>query len=148
MSVHPRPVITAAPVSISSAVSTVPNRTEIDECSSEPCHNGATCTNHVNLYDCLCPPVYSGVQCETDIDECYPCKTSTVARVLPSSPESSAKLTGVVTPSLILIVSRPRFLRLFLFIYSSIHLFISCPTKQLILTINFIGVNLQTHKEL
>ena len=38
---------------------------EINECSSSPCLNGATCTDLVNGYECTCPPGYGGDNCET-----------------------------------------------------------------------------------
>ncbi|XP_033102999.1 fibropellin-3-like [Anneissia japonica] len=38
--------------------------TDIDECSSNPCLNGAVCANMENMYHCRCPPLYSGPNCE------------------------------------------------------------------------------------
>lgn len=32
--------------------------------------NGATCVDQIDGYMCLCVPGYSGIQCQTDIDEC------------------------------------------------------------------------------
>ncbi|XP_053355426.1 sushi, nidogen and EGF-like domain-containing protein 1 isoform X2 [Clarias gariepinus] len=48
---------------------------DIDECSSNPCQNGGTCTDKVNSFTCQCPPGFTGTLCETDIDECQenPC---------------------------------------------------------------------------
>jgi len=58
---------------------------DVDECSSSPCQNGATChdsssikktTNLNNIivaphsYICTCVAGYSGYNCQTDIDEC------------------------------------------------------------------------------
>ena len=50
--------------------------TDIDECSSDPCENGATCQDEVNQYSCLCAGGYTGTHCETEIDECSsdPCE--------------------------------------------------------------------------
>ena len=41
--------------------------TDIDECSSNPCQNGATCTDDVNSYTCGCVAGYTGVLCETGV---------------------------------------------------------------------------------
>ena len=38
---------------------------ELDECDSQPCINGATCTDGVNSYHCECTPGYDGDSCET-----------------------------------------------------------------------------------
>ena len=38
--------------------------TEINECESTPCLNGATCTDDVNKYRCTCVAGYDGVMCE------------------------------------------------------------------------------------
>ena len=48
---------------------------DIDECASAPCRNGATCTDLVNGYTCTCAPGWTGTHCETDINECIsnPC---------------------------------------------------------------------------
>ena len=35
-----------------------------DECMSNPCLNGGTCTDHVNSYSCKCVPGYVGTNCE------------------------------------------------------------------------------------
>lgn len=52
--------------------------TEIDECASEPCQNGALCNDHVGFYTCTCAPGYEGTQCEVDINECesQPCQSN------------------------------------------------------------------------
>lgn len=48
---------------------------EIDECQSQPCHNGGTCHNLIANFSCQCPVGFEGEQCEHDIDECLsnPC---------------------------------------------------------------------------
>ncbi|XP_078673444.1 uncharacterized protein LOC144912281 isoform X2 [Branchiostoma floridae x Branchiostoma belcheri] len=48
---------------------------ETDECSSNPCANGATCEDKVDGYTCTCAPGYEGDRCETETDECIsnPC---------------------------------------------------------------------------
>ncbi|XP_052713224.1 von Willebrand factor A domain-containing protein 2-like [Crassostrea angulata] len=50
--------------------------TEINECDSNPCQNGATCVDELNRYSCNCIPGYMGTHCEIDIDECQssPCQ--------------------------------------------------------------------------
>lgn len=39
--------------------------TDIDDCSSGPCQNGATCVDHVNNFSCTCPPGYTDKHCST-----------------------------------------------------------------------------------
>ena len=46
---------------------------DINECSSEPCMNGGTCTDGINSYSCACVAGYSGEDCE--IGMCYVTKT-------------------------------------------------------------------------
>lgn len=50
--------------------------TEVDECESIPCKNGAICHDAINGYKCVCNPGYTGINCETEIYECYslPCR--------------------------------------------------------------------------
>ena len=38
---------------------------DIAECNSIPCLNGAVCNDAVNGYTCVCLAGYSGVHCET-----------------------------------------------------------------------------------
>ena len=38
---------------------------DIDECSSTPCQNSATCNDAVNAYTCDCAAGYTGTHCET-----------------------------------------------------------------------------------
>ncbi|KAK3084002.1 hypothetical protein FSP39_006530 [Pinctada imbricata] len=43
---------------------------DINECSSNPCQNGATCHDHINRYGCTCLAGFIGYNCDTDINEC------------------------------------------------------------------------------
>ena len=46
---------------------------ELDECASNPCYHGGTCSNPVgtpDAYTCSCDFGWQGDQCEHDIDEC------------------------------------------------------------------------------
>lgn len=36
----------------------------VDECRSNPCRNGGTCIDSLDMYICLCPPGFGGVNCE------------------------------------------------------------------------------------
>ena len=49
---------------------------DVDECLSQACQNGATCTEAVWSYTCACVAGYYGDNCELDIDECAsePCQ--------------------------------------------------------------------------
>ena len=38
---------------------------DVNECASSPCRNGATCTDAVNSYTCLCVACYKGTHCVT-----------------------------------------------------------------------------------
>ena len=40
-------------------------KSDIDECASNPCLNGGTCTNRVNGFTCSCVPGFNGTQCQT-----------------------------------------------------------------------------------
>ena len=40
---------------------------DINECKSSPCENGATCNDDVNAYNCSCVDGYNGTHCETGI---------------------------------------------------------------------------------
>ncbi len=41
------------------------NHTDINECSSNPCLNGAACVDQVNGYVCNCLAGYAGIHCQT-----------------------------------------------------------------------------------
>ncbi len=38
--------------------------TETNECASNPCNNGGTCTDGLNQFTCTCVPGWSGIACE------------------------------------------------------------------------------------
>ena len=38
---------------------------DIDECSPNPCKNGATCVDGINEYSCTCVAGHTGTDCET-----------------------------------------------------------------------------------
>ena len=40
------------------------SRLDIEECASDPCQNGATCTDGVNGFSCSCAAGFSGELCE------------------------------------------------------------------------------------
>jgi len=37
--------------------------TDIDECASSPCQNGASCNNEQNRFTCTCAAGYTGTTC-------------------------------------------------------------------------------------
>ena len=39
--------------------------TDVNECGSSPCQNGATCNDQVNKYRCTCVAGYAGTNCQT-----------------------------------------------------------------------------------
>ena len=41
---------------------------DINECSSDPCENGGTCTDEVDGYVCDCEPGFTGTKCQTGIE--------------------------------------------------------------------------------
>ena len=47
-----------------------------DRCASQPCLNGAVCTQTPSTFHCQCQAGYKGAKCEIDVDECYgrPCQ--------------------------------------------------------------------------
>ena len=50
---------------------------DINECFPiSPCLNNGTCINLEGSYRCNCPPGFTGINCESDVDECLsaPCK--------------------------------------------------------------------------
>uniref|UniRef100_H3BAD0 Aggrecan n=1 Tax=Latimeria chalumnae TaxID=7897 RepID=H3BAD0_LATCH len=43
---------------------------DVDECVPSPCLNGATCTDGIDSFTCLCLPSYGGDLCEIDLEIC------------------------------------------------------------------------------
>ena len=43
--------------------------TDIDECKSNPCRNGATCANEIGGYSCKCMEGYTGQTCDNGMSE-------------------------------------------------------------------------------
>jgi Notch-like protein len=56
--------------------------TNINDCASNPCQHGGTCTDGVGGYTCTCVPGYDGTNCENDIDDCAsnPCQNDGVCQ--------------------------------------------------------------------
>ena len=44
----------------------------INDCTSNSCHNGGVCTDLISDYNCTCVPGYTGRNCSTNINECSP----------------------------------------------------------------------------
>ncbi|XP_072525671.1 protein jagged-1b isoform X3 [Salminus brasiliensis] len=42
----------------------------INDCESNPCRNGGTCIDKVNMYQCICADGWEGAHCEINIDDC------------------------------------------------------------------------------
>lgn len=39
---------------------------DIQECASDPCQNGAACDEStLNMFKCICPNGFTGIKCET-----------------------------------------------------------------------------------
>nr|XP_020143666.1 sushi, nidogen and EGF-like domain-containing protein 1 isoform X2 [Microcebus murinus] len=43
---------------------------DVNECASQPCQNGGTCTHGVNSFSCRCPAGFGGPTCETAQSPC------------------------------------------------------------------------------
>ena len=46
------------------------NSSEIDECDSNPCENGATCEDQINAFVCHCTSNWYGMHCTEEHDDC------------------------------------------------------------------------------
>ena len=49
---------------------TGPDCNETDHCSGVSCSDNGVCRNVVNNFQCTCSPGFTGVLCETNIDDC------------------------------------------------------------------------------
>ena len=47
---------------------------DINECASNPCQNGGTCTDGINQYTCACVPGYDGAECQNSKSKIF-CQT-------------------------------------------------------------------------
>uniref|UniRef100_A0A8C7ZF66 Delta-like protein n=1 Tax=Oryzias sinensis TaxID=183150 RepID=A0A8C7ZF66_9TELE len=56
----------------------------INDCESNPCHNGGTCIDKVSVYQCICADGWEGEHCEINIDDCStsPCHNGGTCRDL------------------------------------------------------------------
>lgn len=45
-------------------------QTDINECTSNPCRNGASCVDGLNGFNCTCTPFWNGTLCQLDVNEC------------------------------------------------------------------------------
>ncbi len=75
----------------------------IDECASNPCENGGTCTDKINNYVCNCYQGYEGKNCEIDYQDCEPNPCQFGSECLEKSnkslyllPDSEKKLLPVI----------------------------------------------------
>ncbi|CAF4414041.1 unnamed protein product, partial [Rotaria magnacalcarata] len=73
------------------------------QCLSLPCLNGGTCRDsYVNTsatYICICPPSYTGTQCEQMINPCaeYPCGYGTCTMNTTKMPLYACQCNGGYT---------------------------------------------------
>ncbi|XP_035668225.1 von Willebrand factor D and EGF domain-containing protein-like [Branchiostoma floridae] len=42
---------------------------EVDECASNPCENGATCSDEVDGFTCTCDELHTGAVCDIDVED-------------------------------------------------------------------------------
>ena len=45
---------------------------QVNECETNPCENKASCIDIPSGFQCLCPPFYTGLLCETTYNPCAP----------------------------------------------------------------------------
>ncbi|XP_012369215.1 aggrecan core protein [Octodon degus] len=64
------PTDAAVPTSSEGSGEAETSMTDLDECLSSPCLNGATCVDTMDSFTCLCLPSYGGDLCEIDQEVC------------------------------------------------------------------------------
>uniref|UniRef100_A0A8C9EZA8 Crumbs cell polarity complex component 1 n=1 Tax=Pavo cristatus TaxID=9049 RepID=A0A8C9EZA8_PAVCR len=69
---------------------------DVDECSSEPCHNGAVCRDGIDEYSCYCVPGYQGKHCDLEVNECVsdPCLNGATSREPCANPAPALSPAG------------------------------------------------------
>ena len=55
--------------------------TDIDDCASNPCENGGTCTDDVDGFTCACGANTMGLRCQTDPCASAPCQNTSTCSV-------------------------------------------------------------------
>lgn len=60
----------------------LPCLSDVDDCASNPCHNGATCIDGDGWHSCTCAPGFTGPVCKININECIstPCRNGGTCR--------------------------------------------------------------------
>jgi len=55
-----------------------------NDCSMNPCQNGATCLDRINEFECRCVPGFVGPLCNINVDDCltYPCANEGICQDL------------------------------------------------------------------
>ncbi|XP_064595157.1 mucin-like protein isoform X2 [Liolophura sinensis] len=61
--------ITSSPAMPEIATSSA-SPTLVSGCASGPCQNGGNCTDEGESFNCSCPSTWTGLSCETDVNEC------------------------------------------------------------------------------
>ena len=66
-------------------ISFVPLRceTDVNECATpDQCQNNGSCQNFNGTYNCTCPDLFGGVNCQVPVSSFYYCSQLTVSRAL------------------------------------------------------------------
>ena len=72
----PAPTLMEASLHVQLATQGTFAEIDINECESDPCQNGGTCTNTDGSFNCMCSSGYTGDVCLDDVNECLntPCQ--------------------------------------------------------------------------